>query len=165
MKAKILYLTALLAVALWPAKATFAQTTEEVDSLMVSGIIENLHTGQPQPFSTVRFLQDDKEMARATCDSAGEFSGITLAPGRYLLFVGVNGLTVQYADVSLADNSFLSLQVDTVKIVTLKEMTVMGMKHMLNNLLISSPHDRRLWGFTAGYRDASASIANPPDAH
>ena len=45
------------------------------------------------------------------------------------------------------------------------ELTVVATKHMLGSMQITSIHDRRLWGFNGGYRDANASVALPPDAH
>ena len=65
----------------------------------------------------------------------------------------------------LNDNAYLTVAVDTIKLVTLKAITIVAAKHMLGSLQVTSRYDKRLWGFTAGYRDANASVAMPPDAH
>ena len=138
---------------------------DEADSLQYSGVISNLHSGKPQPYSLLRFVREGKEVAQVRCDAEGRFDGLSLASGDYQLFVKVHGLTVYTADLRLSESGYMNLQVDTVQLVTLKEITVEGMKHMLGSLLITSPHDLRLWGMNAGYRNGNASVQLPLDAH
>ena len=85
--------------------------------------------------------------------------------GRVELHVRLKGILFHQADFDLYENANLTVAVDTIKLVTLKAITVVATKHMLGSLQITSRHDRRLWGFTSGYRNANASVAMPPDAH
>ena len=77
----------------------------------------------------------------------------------------LKGLLFHQADLDLHENAYLTVAVDTIKLITLKAITVVATKHMLGSMQITSIHDRRLWGFNGGYRDANASVALPPDAH
>lgn len=162
---KYFSLVVMLSIAACVAAQNAAADTVEADTLYFNGCISNLQTGQPQPFSQLRFVQDNREVAQVRCNAEGRFEGLSLVAGDYFLFVKVHGLTVYTADLRLSESGYLNLQVDTVRLVALKAITIEGMRHMLGSLLISSAHDRRLWGFNAGYRDANASVQLPPDAH
>ena len=59
----------------------------------------------------------------------------------------------------------ISIAIDTIAQVMLKTVEVVASKHLLGPHLIQSVDNRRLWGFTAGYRDGNASVQLPPDAH
>ncbi len=162
---KFLFLLSMLSMAVCVAAQNAVADTVEVDTLYFNGCISNLQTGRPQPFSQLRFVQDNREVAQVRCDAEGRFDGVALAAGDYFLFVKVHGLTVYTADLRLSESGYLNLQIDTVRLVALKAITIEGMRHMLGSLLISSTHDLRLWGMNAGYRDANASVQLPPDAH
>lgn len=162
---RFLFLVGMLSVSLCVAAQNAVADTVEVDTLYFNGCVRNLQTGQPQPFSLLCFVQDSQVVAQVRCDAEGRFDGLVLAAGDYFLFVNVHGLTVYSADLRLSESGYLNLQVDTVRLVALKTLTVEGMRHMLGSLLISSPHDLRLWGMNAGYRNASASVQLPVDAH
>lgn len=111
------------------------------------------------------FMQEGERVAEVTTESDGSFATGMLPVGRYELHVKLKGLMFHQADLVLKDNAYLRVAVDTIKLVTLKAITVVAAKHMLGKLQIASRHDTRLWGFTAGYRDGNANVALPPDAH
>lgn len=137
----------------------------EVDSVMLTGRVVNHHTHHIYPNCYMRFVQDGRTVAETTTDGDGEFVVSALPMGRVELHVKLKGLLLHQADFDLYENADLTVAVDTIKLVTLKAITVVAAKHMLGSLQIKSRYDRRLWGFTSGYRDANASVAMPPDAH
>lgn len=142
-----------------------AQDSGEADSLMLSGLVSNLHTGKVYRHCLMRFMRDDTTVAELFTDDDGAFATPILPAGRYGLHLRIKGIMYHYADLDLHDNAFLNVSVDTIRLITLKAITIVAAKHMLGSLQITSRHDPRLWGFTAGYRDANASVAMPIDAH
>lgn len=137
----------------------------EVDSVMLTGRVVNHHTHHIYPNCYMRFVQDGRTVVETTTDGDGEFVVSALPMGRVELHVKLKGLLLHQADFDLYENADLTVAVDTIKLVTLKAITVVAAKHMLGSLQIKSRHDRRLWGFNGGYRDANAVVAMPPDAH
>lgn len=141
------------------------QAQEETDSVMLTGVVVNHHTGRVYGNCLMWFMQEGERVAEVTTESDGSFATGMLPVGRYELHVKLKGLMFHQADLVLKDNAYLRVAVDTIKLVTLKAITVVAAKHMLGKLQIASRHDTRLWGFTAGYRDGNANVALPPDAH
>lgn len=141
------------------------QAQEETDSVMLTGVVVNHHTGRVYGNCLMWFMQEGERVAEVATESDGSFATGMLPVGRYELHVKLKGLMFHQADLVLKDNAYLRVAVDTIKLVTLKAITVVAAKHMLGKLQIASRHDTRLWGFTAGYRDGNANVALPPDAH
>lgn len=141
------------------------QAQEETDSVMLTGVVVNHHTGRVYGNCLMWFMQEGERVAEVTTESDGSFATGMLPVGRYELHVKLKGLMFHQADLVLKDNAYLRVAVDTIKLITLKAITVVAAKHMLGSLQITSRHDNRLWGFTAGYRNANAVVAMPPDAH
>lgn len=142
-----------------------AQTVDEGDSVVLTGIVVNHHTNKPYPYCLMRLVRSDSTVYELTTEVDGSFATSMLPTGRYALHVKIKGLMYHHADLDLQENAFLNVAIDTLKLITLKAITIVAAKHMLGSLQITSRHDRRLWGLTAGYRDANASVAMPPDAH
>ena len=163
MKTKIFLLAAAFLLAVQGAGAQ--QEAAEVDSVMLAGKVVNHHSHRIYRNCYMRFVQEGRTVAETVTDTAGEFVVAALPVGRVELHVKLKGLLFHQADLDLHENAYLTVAVDTIKLITLKAITVVATKHMLGSLQITSKYDRRLWGFTAGYRDANASVALPPDAH
>ena len=163
MKTKIFLLAAAFLLAVQGAGAQ--QEVAEVDSVMLAGKVVNHHSHRIYPNCYMRFVQEGRTVAETVTDTAGEFVVAALPVGRVELHVKLKGLLFHQADLDLHENAYLTVAVDTIKLITLKAITVVATKHMLGSMQITSIHDRRLWGFNGGYRDANASVALPPDAH
>ena len=167
MKGSVYYIVGfmLAVLMLLPCKEAVAQTVDEGDSVMLTGVVVNHHTSMPYPYCLMHFVQEGKTVAEVVTEADGTFSTGMLPTGSYELHLKLKGLLFHQADLVLNDNAYLTVAVDTIKLVTLKAITVVAAKHMLGKLQIASRHDTRLWGFTAGYRDGNANVALPPDAH
>ena len=167
MKGSVYYIVGfmLAVLMLLPCKEAVAQTVDEGDSVMLTGVVVNHHTSMPYPYCLMHFVQEGKTVAEVVTEADGTFSTGMLPTGSYELHLKLKGLLFHQADLVLNDNAYLTVAVDTIKLVTLKAITVVAAKHMLGSLQVTSRYDKRLWGFTAGYRDANASVAMPPDAH
>lgn len=163
MKTKMLLLAAAFLLAVQGVGAQ--QEAEEVDSVMLAGKVVNHHSHRIYPNCYMRFVQEGRTVAETVTDTAGEFVVAALPVGRVELHVKLKGLLFHQADLDLHENAYLTVAVDTIKLITLKAITVVATKHMLGSLQITSRYDRRLWGLSGGYRDANASVALPPDAH
>lgn len=163
MKTKMLLLAAAFLLAVQGVGAQ--QEAAEVDSVMLAGKVVNHHSHRIYPNCYMRFVQEGRTVAETVTDTAGEFVVAALPVGRVELHVKLKRLLFHQADLDLHENAYLTVAVDTIKLITLKAITVVATKHMLGSMQITSIHDRRLWGFNGGYRDANASVALPPDAH
>ncbi len=163
MKTKMLLLAAAFLLAVQGVGAQ--EVAAEVDSVMLAGKVVNHHSHRIYPNCYMRFVQEGRTVAETVTDTVGEFVVAALPVGRVELHVKLKGLLFHQADLDLHENAYLTVAVDTIKLITLKAITVVATKHMLGSLQITSIHDRRLWGFNGGYRDANASVALPPDAH
>jgi hypothetical protein len=163
MKTKILFLAAAFVLTVQGVGAQ--EATAEVDSVMLAGKVVNHHSHRIYPNCYMRFVQEGRTVAETTTDAEGGFVVAALPVGRVELHVRLKGLLFHQADLDLRENAYLTVAVDTIKLVTLKAITVVATKHMLGSMQITSIHDRRLWGFNGGYRDANAVVAMPPDAH
>ena len=141
------------------------QAQEEIDSVMLTGVVINNDTRKPYPDCTLRFVQDSQIVVETRSDWDGNFVIPAMPTGNYELYVKVKHFTMHQADLTLDGTAHLTVAVDTIMFRTLKAVTVTAAKHMLGPLQITSRHDKRLWGLTSGYRDANASVALPPDAH
>lgn len=163
MKTKILLLAAAFLLAVQGAGAQ--QEAAEVDSVMLAGKVVNHHSHRIYRNCYMRFVQEGRTVAETVTDTAGEFVVAALPVGRVELHVKLKGLLFHQADLDLHENAYLTVAVDTIKLITLKAITVVATKHMLGSLQITSKYDLRLWSLSGGYRDANASVALPPDAH
>ena len=163
MKTKILLLAAAFVLAVQGAGAQ--QEAAEVDSVMLAGKVVNHHSHRIYRNCYMRFVQQGRTVAETVTDTAGEFVVAALPVGRVELHVKLKGLLFHQADLDLHENAYLTVAVDTIKLITLKAITVVATKHMLGSLQITSKYDPRLWSLSGGYRDANASVALPPDAH
>ena len=163
MKTKMFLLAAAFLLAVQGAGAQ--QETAEVDSVMLAGKVVNHHSHRIYRNCYMRFVQEGRTVAETVTDTVGEFVVAALPVGRVELHVKLKGLLFHQADLDLHENAYLTVAVDTIKLITLKAITVVATKHMLGSMQITSIHDLRLWGFNGGYRDANASVALPPDAH
>lgn len=163
MKTKIMLLT--VAFVLLTRGVDAQQDAVVVDSVMLGGRVVNHHTDRIYSNCYMRFVQDGHTVAETVTDTGGEFMVPALPVGRVELHVKLKGLLFHQADLDLNENAYLTVAVDTIKLITLKAINVMAAKHMLGSLQITSRHDTRLWGLTAGYRDGNSSVALPPDAH
>ena len=141
------------------------------DSVMVMGTVVNQMNGQPEPFSLVRLLHDTVVVATAACDEEGWFGIQALPAGSYLLEVQVRGLTLYQTDLVLQENASLNIGVitDSLRLVTLSEVKVIALRHMLGPLQIASKKDFRLWDFSYRSgdfpRDGNASVCAPATLH
>ena len=163
MKTKILFLAAAFVLTVQGVGAQ--EATAEVDSVMLAGKVVNHHSHRIYPNCYMRFVQEGRTVAETTTDAEGGFVVAALPVGRVELHVRLKGLLFHQAGLDLHENAYLTVAVDTIKLITLKAITVVATKHMLGSMQITSIHDRRLWGFNGGYRDANAVVAMPPDAH
>lgn len=159
--------TILMLMFLLVAVGVRAQDEVEADSVIVSGTVVNRMTGHPEPYTVVRLLQEGVLQASVSCDSAGEFAAMLIPEGRYLLEVQVRGITLYQSDLLLMQDADLSIGVitDTLRMVNLREVRVMALRHLLGSQYIYSPDDTRLWNMHRrnGGGDHSASVAISPD--
>lgn len=138
---------------------------QEEDSLSITGIVINLHSDRPLPNCVLSLKQEEAVVARTTTDERGEFELARIPTGVYTLYVKLHGILFYQSDIELGRSADLYISLDTIRVMQLRTVVVNAMKHALGPFQIKSVHDRRLWGFTAGYRDANACIAFAPDAH
>lgn len=145
----------------------WAQEPGVSDNVMVMGTVVNRMTGQPEPFSIVQLLQDTLVVASAPCDEEGWFGIDALPAGSYLLEVQVRGLTLYQADLVLQENAVLNIGVitDSIRLVNLREVAIVALRHLLGGQLISTTHDIRLWNLTyrKGGGDHNAAVSISPD--
>ena len=163
MKTKMFLLAAAFLLAVQGAGAQ--QEAAEVDSVMLAGKVVNHHSHRIYRNCYMRFVQEGRTVAETVTDTVGEFVVAALPVGRVELHVKLKGLLFHQADLDLHENAYLTVAVDTIKLITLKAITVVATKHMLGSRQITSKYDPRLWSLSGGYRDANASVALPPDAH
>lgn len=148
-------------------RVAMAQEDVVPDSVLVMGTVVNRMTGEPESYSVVRLLQDTLVVASAPCDEEGWFDMPALPVGSYLLEVQVRGLTLYQADLVLQENVALNIGVitDSLRLVNLREVTIVALRHMLGAQYIATPDDIRLWNLTMrkGGGDHSASVSISPD--
>lgn len=145
----------------------WAQKPDVSDSVVVMGTVVNRITSQPEPFSIVQLLQDTMVVASASCDEEGWFGIEALPVGSYLLEVQVRGLTLYQADLVLQENAVLNIGVitDSIRLVNLREVAIVALRHLLGEQLISTTHDIRLWNllYRNGGGDHNAAVSISPD--
>lgn len=160
---RIVYLILLLSAGL----PLWAQEPGVADSVVVLGTVVNRMTGQSEPFSIVQLRQDTTVVASAPCDEEGWFGIDALPAGSYLLEVQVRGLTLYQADLVLQENAVLNIGViiDSIRLVNLREVAIVAMRHLLGGQLISTTHDIRLWNlvYRNGGGDHNAAVSISPD--
>lgn len=153
------------------AHSLAAQEAVEPDSVIVMGTVVNQMTGLPEPYSMVRLLQDTQVVAAVPCDDEGWFGIRALPAGSYLLEVQTHGMTLYQADLVLQENAELYIGVitDSVRLVNLREVNIMALRHMLGPLQIASKKDFRLWDFSYRDgdfpRDGNAAVCAPATLH
>lgn len=135
------------------------------ERLTLTGIVVDRYSGEPRPWCILRFVQDSVTRAMVVTDREGQFVLDSLPAGTYSLHAMIHGQNLHQTDLVLNQSANLSIAIDTVRLVNLRPVTVTGAKSKLGSSLITSVHDLRLWGFTAGYRNGNASVALPYDAH
>ena len=152
---------------LWLSAAAWAQEPATEDSVMVMGTVVNQMTAQPEPYSVVHLLQEERLVASAPCDSEGWFEMPLLPAGSYRLEVMVRGLTLYQSDLVLQQNAELNIGVitDSLRLVNLREVRIMALRHLLGAQYIASPSDIRIWNMhmRKGGGDHSASVSISPD--
>ena len=145
----------------------WAQESDVSDSVVVMGTVVNRMTGQPEPFSIVQLLRDTLVVASAPCDEEGWFGIDALPVGSYLLEVQVRGLILYQADLVLQENAVLNIGVitDSIRLVNLREVAIVALRHLLGEQLISTTHDIRLWNmvYRNGGGDHNAAVSISPD--
>ena len=154
----------ILLVMMLAAAGLWAQEPVE-ERLTLTGTVYDRYSNEPLPWCILRFMQDSMTRAMVVTDRDGQFVLEGIPAGTYSLHAMVHGRSLHQADLVLNQSANLSIAIDTVRLVNLRPVTIRQPKNMLGPSLITSTHDLRLWGFTAGYRDANASVAVPPDAH
>ena len=142
-----------------------AQETVGEDRLTLTGTVVDRYSNEPMPWCILRFMQDSVTRATVVTDRDGQFVLEGIPAGTYSLHAMVHGRSLHQADLLLNQSANLAIAIDTVRLVNLRPVNIRQPRNMLGSSLITSTHDLRLWGFTAGYRDANASVAVPPDAH
>lgn len=126
---------------------------EEGDSVAVYGAILNHCTGEPEPFCTIQFLDEERLVAGTVCDEKGFFVVAPLPVGTYTLKVLLSGLTLYKQELLIEEAANLNISVitDSTTIRLLPEVHVADAApvHQLEyqGLLITSPSDPRLWDF------------------
>ena len=126
---------------------------EEGDSVAVYGAILNHRTGEPEPFCTIQFLDEERLVAGTVCDEKGFFVVAPLPVGTYTLKVLLSGLTLYKQELLIEEAANLNISVitDSTTIRLLPEVHVADAApvHQLEyqGLLITSPSDPRLWDF------------------
>lgn len=157
----------ILLVLLLSAGRVVAQEAEVPDSVIVMGTVVNRMTGQPEPYSIVQLRQDTTVVASAPCDEEGWFGIGALPAGSYLLEVQVRGLTLYQADLVLQENVSLNIGVitDSLRLVNLREVAIVALRHLLGERLINSTSDIRLWNllYRKGGGDHNAAVSISPD--
>ena len=121
------------------------------DSVFVTGTVVDHLTGAPQSSCTVHLLRGTDTAATALCDEEGDFATDLLPAGAYTLNVVLKGRHVYQMDLVLGDNASLNIAVitDTFSIRNLKPVEVNAQKHLLGELLITSPNDEFLSRYEA----------------
>lgn len=121
------------------------------DSVFVTGTVVDHLTGAPQCSCTVHLLRGTDTAATALCDEEGDFATDLLPAGAYTLNVVLDGRHIYQMDLVLGDNASLNIAVitDTFSIRTLRPVEVKAQKHLLGELLITSPNDEFLSRYEA----------------
>lgn len=69
-----------------------AQTFDEGDSVMLTGIVFNHHTNKPYPYCPMRFVRSDSTVYDLTTEADGTFATPMMPTGRYALHVKLKGI-------------------------------------------------------------------------
>lgn len=171
----------LIALALLPV----AKAQDVGGWLTVTGVVINGADGNPLPFCFVHLMRDGRSKAVAVTDYAGNYTLPPIAAGTYSVLVLQFGDTLMhYKGLTLSRDTWVRSVVmppseDELSDVPyydagwfryLRPVLVVGQKNMLQKmgLLITSPHDPRLWDFnyrdgmwSTPARDASAAVSDP----
>ena len=147
--------------------------------IYVEGEVCNIVEHIPLPFCEVQFTSNDAVVASARCDEAGRYVMPSMPSGDFTLVI------TQFSDtlllvksVRLERDSRLVCRVvlpdasqgemwlpSDIKQINLGEVRIVVAHNMLAKmgLLITSPHDKRLWNFSGemNSNDRSAAVADP----
>ena len=128
-----------------------AQEPVAVDSVIVMGIVVDHLTDEPQPYCLLQFIRGTDTVATVRCDKEGTFVSNRLAVGAYTLSATLKGQKVYQSDLVLNDNAALYIAVitDTFSFRNLKPVEINAQKHLLGELLITSPNDEFLSRYEA----------------
>ena len=129
----------------------YGQQEGDVDTVNVMGAISNHHTGEPEPFCLVQFLDGERLVAGTMSDEKGNFSVETLPAGSYTLKVLSGGMSLYQQDLLIDEMVMLNISIikDSTVVRVLPEARVSdsAIRNRLGPLLITSPQDIRLWHF------------------
>ena len=139
----------LILLAIAAATTLRAQT----DSVMVFGTVTNYHMGTPMAACKVILSQEADTLCTAWSDAEGFFLLPQVPKGSYTLSVE-RDFSLYTANLVLAENAELGISVDTVKHVQMHPVTITAPKHMLQERLITSPDDPRLWNFSGNMHES-----------
>lgn len=135
--------------------------------IVVTGIVYNLHTKNPEPYCLVQLVQDSVAKAVRVCDDEGFFVVDSLPMGSYTLRVGVGSVTLYQNDFKLLESANLSIYVDTLQLINLRTVTINAHRripsmpgHNLGHELIVNTNDYRLWNFSGHMTDSGPACAD-----
>ena len=152
-----------------------AKAQDGGERLTVTGTVINGADGNPLPFCFVHLMQDGRSRAMAVTDYAGNYTLPPIAAGTYSVLVLQFGDTLMhYKGLTLSRDTWVRSVVlppsdeklsnmpyyDAGMFRYLRPILIVAQKNMLHNmgLLITSPHDPRLWDFNGRFDgDHSAS--------
>ena len=152
-----------------------AQEDEVQDSVIVTGVVVDRMTYEPQPYCSVYLIRQQDTVANVICDAEGFFAFNKMPAGSYALSVTVKGLSLYQSDLVLNSNAelYVSVITDSFQLRNLREVAIVAPKHDLaaSGLLITTPDDPRLWDFMycdwchwrGAPRNASASNSGDPN--
>ncbi len=128
-----------------------AQEPAATDSVIVMGTVVDHLTNEPQPYCLLQFIQGTDTAASVRCDEEGTFVSDRLPVGKYTLCATLKGQRVYQSDLVLNDNAALYIAVvtDSFSFRNLRPVEVNAQKHLLGELLITSPNDEFLSRYEA----------------
>lgn len=128
-----------------------AQEPVATDSVIVMGVVVDHLTQEPQPYCLLHFIRTTDTAATVRCDKEGYFVSGRLPAGAYTLSATLKGQQVYRADLVLNDNAALYIAVitDSFTFRNLQTVDVQAQKHLLGELLITSPNDEFLSRYEA----------------
>lgn len=148
---------------------------QSADAIYVEGEVMNIVESIPLPFCEVQLQAGGAVVGSAKCDGGGGYVIPSMPAGVYTLLITQFGDTLQHVKgirlerdsrlicrVALPDAPRGQMWLPTdLRQINLGEVRIVAPTHMLAKmgLLITSPHDLRLWNFSGQmiYNDRSAS--------
>ena len=157
------------------ATLLFASYAMAQDYIMVTGTVINGADGNPLPFCYVHMLQNESSRVCSVTDYAGNYKIPATKAGTFdLLVVQFGDTLMHYKGLTLSRDAWVRIVVmppsaeelsnvpyyDAGVFRHLRPVLIVGQKNLLYKmgLLITSPHDPRLWDFNGRFAgDHSAS--------